>query len=516
MNPSRRGNSDISILYVEDDSMARGFLSKAIAVKYPAMKVYTAENGETGLKLFKKHKPDIILTDISMPVMDGIRMAREIKALKSDANIIVITAHSETHYLLDTIKIGLLRYVLKPIDVELLFEAIDDCLVRINLERQVEKQNEHIRKLSSAVEQGPSSIVISDARGTIEYVNTKFTELTGYSQEEVMGQNPRILKTGNTPAELYRQLWSTITSGSEWHGEFLNRKKNGDFYWETASIAPLFNEKGRITHFVAVKEDITERKRMEENVEMLNRRLTGRAAELEDSNEELEAFNYTVSHDLRGPLTIINGYCQIMKQLCNDKIRPECKEYIGEINQVTRKMGKLIDTLLKFSRLGRSKLHLDEVDLSEIAKAFGVELKIRWPQRQVTFIVADGLSVDGDSKLLRIALANLLDNAWKYSARRKIAVIEFGRTLVDGMPTFYVRDNGVGFSREQADKLFTPFIRLHNDEEFEGNGIGLATVQRIVKRHGGKVWAEAKKGKGATFYFTINPMGTVATETRKH
>lgn len=258
--------SEISILYVEDEAGIREMLSKFISMKFPALKLLTAENGKVGLEMFNKYEPDIVLTDVCMPIMDGIRMAGEIRALNANANIIVITARSDTRFLMEAIKIGINRYVLKPIDNKKLSEAIEDCIARINLERQVKGQHEFILKLSAAVEQSPSMVIITDAKGAIEYVNPKFTGVTGYMPEEVIGQNPRILKTDATPPETFENLWSTITAGREWHGEFINRKKNGEHYYEAASISPLVNGEGVITHFVAVKEDITDKKCMEQTL----------------------------------------------------------------------------------------------------------------------------------------------------------------------------------------------------------------------------------------------------------
>jgi len=503
MKPSQPDNSEISILYVEDDPAARGFLGKAMTVKYPTMKVYTAENGEIGLELFKKHTSDIVLTDISMPVMDGIRMAREIKALKSDANIIVITAHSETHYLLDIIKIGLLRCVLKPIDFEQLFEAIDDCLVRVTLERQVAKQNEHIRKLSSAVEQSPSSIIITDVKGTIEYVNPKFTELTGYSQEEAIGQNPRILRTGNTPPELYRQLWSTITSGFDWHGEILNRKKNGDLYWETASISPLFNEKGKITHFIGVNEDITERKRMEEDVRVLNRKLATRAEQLEDSNKELEAFSYSAAHDLKAPLRHINIFSDMLEKEAGAVLQHDTHDYLLNIHKSVRNMTRLVDGLLSLSTTGRRPLELEKTDLSEVLDEALAEVKAENPGREIEWRTQKLPALKCDRSMMRQVLVNLLGNAAKYSRGSRPARIEVFHAAGPREHVVAVRDNGIGFSMEYADKVFGVFQRLHKSDDYEGTGIGLSTVKRIVSRHGGRVWAESEPGKGSTFFFAL-------------
>ncbi len=225
--------------------------------------------------------------------------------------------------------------------------------------------------------------------------------------------------------------------------------------------------------------------------------------ELDVANRELEAFNYTVAHDLRKPLTVINGYCQAIRELCGDKLEVKCKEYLQEIYDGTWRMNQLIDALLNFSRVGQVELRREKVDLSAMAHEVAAELELAEPGRRVTFLIPDGVGTDGDAALLRMVLDNLLGNAWKYTGVREKAVIEFGKTEANGKPVYFVRDNGVGFDNADADKLFMAFQRLPGTEEYRGFGIGLATVERIIRRHGGNVWAEGETGKGATFYFAL-------------
>ncbi len=256
-------------------------------------------------------------------------------------------------------------------------------------------------------------------------------------------------------------------------------------------------------YFVAVFDNVTERKQAEEKVEKLNTDLAARAVQLENANRELEAFSYSVSHDLRKPLTVISGYCQVIQDLCGDKIDTECRDYLQEVCEATDRMNELIDALLRFSCVTRSELHRKTVDLSGIANSVAAELALAEPGRRVAFRIAGGITANGDAKLLRVVLGNLLDNAWKYTATREEAVIEFDVTDIDGKPAWFVRDNGTGFAMADADKLFLPFQRLAGAGKFKGHGIGLATVQRIIQRHGGRVWAEGEPGRGATFWFTL-------------
>lgn len=252
--------------------------------------------------------------------------------------------------------------------------------------------------------------------------------------------------------------------------------------------------------------DISERKRMEAKLEGLHAALAARAAELETANIELEAFNSSVSHDLRRPLGNINGYCQILQQFCAGKLDEQCSGYLRSIYEATLTMTGLIETLLNFSRILRIKVHRDRVDLSVMAQVVAASLKKGEPDRRVDFRAAEGITVNGDASLLEIVLSNLIGNAWKYSGKRDEAVIEFGVAEREGKPAYFIRDNGCGFDMADAGQLFAPFQRLH-DGEFQGHGIGLATVERIIRRHGGRIWAESEPGKGATFYFTLEAEG---------
>jgi signal transduction histidine kinase len=224
--------------------------------------------------------------------------------------------------------------------------------------------------------------------------------------------------------------------------------------------------------------------------------------QLKAANSELESFSFTVSHDLRSPLNVIGLYCQLIMEISGGG-DSEFMDYVkGILSQVDR-MNQLITTLLNFSQLTRSEMRRTEVDLSTMAREIALDLSIKQPERKVAFNIADGMVVHGDARLLRVVLENLLGNAWKYTGREAQARIEFGMEEAGGETVYFVRDNGTGFDMSQADRLFNPFRRLHDEAEFEGTGIGLATVRKIIERHGGKVWAEGEVGKGAVFYFTL-------------
>ena len=257
-------------------------------------------------------------------------------------------------------------------------------------------------------------------------------------------------------------------------------------------------------HVAILFSDITGRKLVEDKIERLNTSLAARSAELEDANRSLEAFNFAVAHDLRNPLNTIGSYFQVMVMLCSDKLSEECKDYLEKGYGKVVDMSKLITALLKFSQMAQVEPHLERVDLSAMAQKTTLELRQAEPERRVTFRIISDVMANGDPSLLQVVLDNLLGNAWKYTGMLDEAVIEFGVTETDGNVTYFVRDNGPGFSMADADKLFVPFQRLPGTQKLQGYGIGLATVERIIHHHGGRIWAEGEPGKGATFYFTLS------------
>lgn len=249
------------------------------------------------------------------------------------------------------------------------------------------------------------------------------------------------------------------------------------------------------------------RHKAEEEVFQLNRELENRVAErtmlLEAANKELEAFSYSVSHDLRAPLRGIDGFSHAILEDYSEKMEEGCRNYLNRIRAASQRMAQLIDDMLKLSRVTRSEMHNETVDLSGICRSIAGELMKIQPGRSIEFVIAPDITVKGDSRLLHIAFENLLGNAWKFTGKKGNARIEFGSAHEDGHVKYFIRDNGVGYDMAYADKLFGAFQRLHSADEFPGTGIGLATVQRIVNRHGGRVWAEGRVDGGAVFYFTL-------------
>jgi PAS domain S-box-containing protein len=294
---------------------------------------------------------------------------------------------------------------------------------------------------------------------------------------------------------------------SVWKCDYRIRTREGQIRWIAESAVEIMGPDGLSRGSLGILQDISERVQAEEEIRQLNaeleQRVLNRTAELEAANKELEAFAYSVSHDLRAPLRAIDGYSHILLENYWEHLEQDGQQIIHNIRRATQTMSQLIDDLLQLSRVTRGEMQRTEVDLSKLAHDILNLMKQQEPERRVEMIISPQMMAYGDPNLLRLALENLLSNAWKFTRRTSLAHIELGYLDESNRRVYFVRDNGAGFDMRYSDKLFLPFQRLHHAEEFEGVGIGLATVQRIVHRHGGQVWAEGEVNKGATFYFTL-------------
>ncbi len=360
-------------------------------------------------------------------------------------------------------------------------------------------------KLEIALSSVIDALVWINTNGEIQWSNNTFDCLVGKIHLEVLGakifeifplvKNGDFISLKEYPTSLVFETKDSISGIYEFHIDnkvlildISGRKVESGI----ANVSAIF-----------VIHDITENKKKEKEIKNLNIQLEKRVNELTTLTKELEAFSYSVSHDLRSPLRSIDGFSLALLEDCSEKLDSQGKDYLQRVRANCSRMSELIDDLLNLSRVTRSEIQYEKVDLSTIAQKIIFNLQKTQPERQVTFVTQDSLVTEGDPKLLYVALENLLNNAWKYTSKHSKAQIEFGALKENSRFVYYVKDDGAGFDMTFANKLFGPFQRLHKMTEFPGTGIGLATVQRIINKHGGQVWAEGEVEKGSTFYFTL-------------
>jgi PAS domain S-box-containing protein len=516
--------------------------------------VIPARSGAEALEMLAVQPVDCILLDRLMPGMDGTETCRRIKASPAtrDIPLIMLTAMEDRKAMIEGLGTGADDYVLKSSEEEVLKarvraqlrrKQIEDESRRIRLQllrkeleasearaakelaetkaalvEELEQKNRKLEifaneawraeeKFRALAETASDAILSADQEGLIIYANPAAERLFGYTSAELLGQP----LTGLMPerfraahADGFRRYLSGAAARIVGKGvvELTGRRRDGSEFPVELSLGEWREESRH--QFTAIIRDITVRLEMEQRIRALNEGLERRAAALAVANKELEAFSYSVSHDLRAPLRSIDGFSLALLDDCSDQLDEHGKHYLRSVRESAKHMAQLIDGLLTLSRITRQDLRRTGVDLTALARKIAERLRSAQPDRSVEFVIAEGLRGEGDAQLLEVALGNLLSNAWKFTGKRELGRIEFGEQSDRDHNVFFVRDNGAGFDMNYAAKLFGVFQRLHTAAEFEGTGVGLATVQRVIDRHGGRVWAEGTVGSGATFYFTLS------------
>ena len=379
-----------------------------------------------------------------------------------------------------------------------------DVTERKQAEEAVRRSEERYRTLVDSVRD--YAIFLLDANGRVRTWNRGAQEIKGYRTQEIVGEHISRFYSQEDRARGYpQQLLARAASEGRIEDEGWRVRKDGTRFWADVIITAIHAADGRLVGFSKVTRDLTERREAEaERV-----RLQQEARETSESNRRLEAFSYTVAHDLRAPIRAIAAFAEDIAQDAESQLSPASRELVGRIGRTAETMGILVEDLLNFSRSERGDIHPKRVDLGKIAQHIvSNSLQRREPHRAGELVVEEGLEVWGDPGLLRIVMDNLLGNAWKFTSKKDRYRIEVRKIEGDGATTVVVRDNGIGFPPERANELFEPFRRLHPPADYPGSGVGLSTVARIVDRHGGRVWAESDPGQGATFYFTLPHAGT--------
>ncbi|MCX7173245.1 MAG: ATP-binding protein [Proteobacteria bacterium] len=372
-----------------------------------------------------------------------------------------------------------------------------------------ERLRESERQFRNLVENSPDVIVRYDRDGRRIFVNPEFERVNHLSAQEVLGKTPVQLSTELAPmaANFTARLMAAMASGTIDKIDLSWTKDGRPICWYVR-VMPEFDAEDKVVSALTIWTDISERKQAEQEVRKLNaeleRRVTERTAELEAANKELEAFAFSVSHDLRAPLRHIDGFVDLLQERAAPTLDAESRRYMATITKAARRMGTLIDDLLSFSRMGRAEMARTQVDLTALVQEVIRELEPETHDRVIDWRIAVLPNVTGDRAMLRVVLVNLVSNALKFTQPRAQAEIEIGSEPGSESETvIFVRDNGVGFDMQHVDKLFGVFQRLHREDEFEGTGIGLANVRRVISRHGGRTWAEGQPGGGATFRFSL-------------
>ncbi|HZV82934.1 MAG TPA: ATP-binding protein [Geobacteraceae bacterium] len=450
------------------------------------------------------------------PIQQEEELLAELEALRRENGILKETLQRRNNYIHDKINHLLNVMGTKPLREEeldddsiqdfdplgIIFDSFRHILASLKEKNsQLQLLHDETMAIFAAAQVG---IMVVDPEFRILSSNDRMREIFfgEVSADEICGDHCRdMVCKGQVPDEFCAVR--KILSGAE-TASFKGWEVRGHVF--DVEAAPIRDSEGNVERIVLVYNDITGLKKAQDELGQMNAelemRVMERTAQFQEVNKELESFCYSISHDLRAPLRHISGFSNILLEEYCERLDDEGQTFLRRICAVTSRMGRMIDDLLRISRVSRATMTRSKVNLSHLAENIANLFQEAEPERSVRFDIAPGMVAQGDATLLGMVLQNLIGNAWKYSAKNRDAVIQVGKSVINGRETFFVRDNGVGFDMAYLDKLFRVFERLHG-EEFEGSGIGLATVQRIIHRHRGEIWAEGEVDKGATFYFTL-------------
>ncbi|HTV21462.1 MAG TPA: ATP-binding protein [Polyangiaceae bacterium] len=506
--PSRTvaaASAEGSVLVADDNSDMRDYIVRLL--RQEGVQVTAVANGRAALDAARKDRPDLVLTDVMMPELDGFGL---LAALRQDAAlrtvpILMLSARAGEEARVEGLDAGADDYLVKPFAAKELLSRVRRLLENDRLRRATEESEQRFRNMA---DHAPIMLWVTDPQGVCTYLSKGWYEFTGQTEETGLGMG---WLSAVHPEDARRSADVFLAANADaapFSLDYRLRRKDGQYRWAIDSASPRFGPDGEYLGYVGSVVDITERKAAEEVMSQLNRtleqRVLERTAELQQANQELESFSYSVSHDLRAPLRHILGFAQLLdKNLSKDALDPKTKGFLTTITEAAQRGGQLVDDLLAFSRLGRAELAKKRVNLVQLVNDTRRDLAPETAGRDVDWQIHPLPDVNGDPALLRLVLKNLLSNALKYSRPKPKATIEIGAAEAPGEVEIWVKDNGVGFEMKYVDKLFGVFQRLHTSEQFEGTGIGLAHVRRIITRHGGRTWAEGEVNRGATIHFTL-------------
>lgn len=499
----------LRILIVEDEAAHAEAIRRAFETVGAEAEVEVAGTLREYRERVAVNAPNIALVDLNLP--DG----RAVEILSAppetgDFPILIMTSYGNEQIVVEALKSGALDYVVKSAGA---FAAMPRVVARAlrewGLLQERKQAEERLRLQSAALEAAANAIAIADRAGIIRWTNPAFATLTGYAPEEAYGRELLgLLDSGAHQQAFYRNLWDTILAGQVWRDELINRRKDGSLYTEEQTIAPVVDANGAISHFVAIKQDITERRQAENEVRRLNaeleQRVRQRTAQLQALNKELEAFAYSVSHDLKAPLRGIDGYSRLLLESQAARLDEDGRTFLTRIRQGVLQMGMLIEDLLAYARMERRALQSGPVEVESLVRSVLAERAAEIRDRGIDpRLDLPPLTVRADPDGLAQVLRNLLDNALKFGRDGATPEVEIGGRSEEHRVVLWVKDNGIGFDMRFHDRIFEIFQRLHRAEDYPGTGIGLAIVRKAVQRMGGRVWAESAPHAGATFYLEL-------------
>jgi PAS domain S-box-containing protein len=475
-------------------------IAKAFLEPDGDISVITAESASQALSRLKEDTIDVVISDYQMPPgMNSIELLKKLRIEGNNVPFIIFTGRGREEVAIEALNNGAAFYLQKGIDIEVQFTELRNMINQVAERKRAEhallESEERNRMI---VEHAPMIIYTARYSGEdlfLTSMNPAFETMTGWSCEEIREKSLCSLIHPDDRSIL-REMWHVGPgAGAPHYGELRIRTKHGGYFIGAVVTTPLISS-GCVTGELGIVRDITEERR---NIILLK----DKGDELMEKNKELESFCYSVSHDLRAPLRIINGYTEIINRQSGSTMPSESRQAIERIKVAGKRMDRIIDDLLRLSRAGRTALVMGDVNLSSLVKNILNNLSGQEPGREKVFQVSEGLVARCDRTLIQGALENLLDNAWKYTGKNSETRITFGSVRRNGQPWYFIRDNGAGFDVKNAENLFMPFSRFHTESEFPGIGIGLATVKRIIQRHGGLISIESEVGKGTTVLFTL-------------
>jgi len=493
----------LRILIVEDSEDDALLLLHNIEKSGYTIDYERVETSESMVAMLNEKTWDIVLSDYVMPHFNGLEALSILKKSGIDIPFIIISGTIGEDIAVEAMKAGADDYLMKN-NFKRLIPTIERELRESN-SRAVRKQaEEKLRILSRAVDQSPAMILITDTEGSIEYINPKFTEVTGYSQTEAIGKNPRILKSGKMPNSHYKGMWDTLKVGKTWSNEMINTKKSGDFYWVSISISPIFDKEGTITHYVGLSEDITNKKKTEEELIIAKEHA-------EESDRLKTAFLHNISHEIRTPMNSIMGFSELL--VSNFDNKENLKQFAQIITQRSSDLLEIINSILDIATIesGQLPVRLENCNLRDVfgdLRLFFSEYQQRIGKHAIEFSMksspeSSDFVIKTDTVKLKQIFINLITNAFKYTISGRIVA---GYKLDENYHlVFYVSDTGIGIPKNAQKSIFERFIKL-NQENYtlqDGTGLGLSIVKELTEMLGGTVWFESEPGKGSTFFFNI-------------